>query len=289
MGRNSKRSYRNGMSGRDMDDFTALTRDGASGEKRSRGIFTSSDRTARNSSIVGNDDFLTLTDNKIIAKTSDVRKEFTIIIDESGDAGKDTPDDPTFTYAATITDRPILFGYIAIKFRHLFRNRLKTGELKAIDLTPEQREEILGDISDLNPEIHAVQIDKYAEDNPDWWSNNRNRKWPFRETLSELMDKTFGATKKDNFHIIVDHNDQIKNGIGEKIVLDSAIRTNKNVIECHVKDSEEKEYGDLIQAIDVIPREVRDRMTGKKGGPNLNIRAERLTDKNVRRKNAREE
>jgi len=227
-----------------------------------------------------------------------------IIVDEIGDVGEDTPDDPTFTYSATITKKPSLFGYIAIKFRTKFRDRLVDGELKASALYPNQREEILTDISELDPEIHAIQIDKNAKDNPKWWSQKIDRKWIFRETLAELMDETFSETEDDDFIIIVDHNDHIKNETGKTIVKRASERNKKNVIDCKVKDSKNKEYdsairghghqpeselsrnkeySDLIQANDVIPREVRDREKGKKDGQKLNIKTKRLTINNVRK------
>jgi hypothetical protein len=199
-----------------------------------------------------------------------------IAVDEIGDPGIHTPDDPSLVLTATVMDGPIPFGDISKKYRRLW----KKPELKAHDACPTDREIVIREISALGPEIYAVFIDKNSENNPSWWQITKNRKTVYRRMLSELMDETFSKTKRDRFTVVLDRNSYIKDGVGERIVMDSAARIGKKVIECCVEDSMSGTHCDLIQTNDFIPRETRDRIRGKEGECKLNIIVKRLSERN---------
>ncbi|MCL2712402.1 MAG: hypothetical protein FWD37_03900 [Methanomassiliicoccaceae archaeon] len=196
----------------------------------------------------------------------------TIIVDEIGDPGLDTPNDPDFFMTATIIEKPTLFGRISAKFREQFGRT----ELKSKDINRSKRGRVLKEISELDLDVYAVYIDKGADDNPEWWTKTFDRRPVFRMTLSELMDETFSKTEKNYFFVIIDSNQDIMDGVGEQIVKGSAKNNNKDIINVKVEDSTDETYGDLIQTNDVIPREARDRKRGRKERHGIRINIRRL-------------
>ena len=149
-----------------------------------------------------------------MAKKKFIENIITINVDAIGDPGFGTPDDPDLVMAATITKKPIQFGNISAKYRKLW----KKPELKSRYSTPEERDIVISDISELDTKTNVVFIDKTAGDNPKWWRESNNRDIAFRETLSELMDDTFGSTDDDGFIVVVDIHKALKGGHGKKLL-----------------------------------------------------------------------
>jgi len=90
------------------------------------------------------------------------------------------------------------------------------------------------------------------------------------------MDETFEKTGKDNFTVVLDSNRALGGGLGEKIVEGSATEHKKNLIKCTVENSTYGEHRDLIQTVDSIAREIRDRIRGKEAHYGLKIKPKRL-------------
>ena len=196
----------------------------------------------------------------------------TIIVDAIGDPGLNTPHDPFFIIAATITEQPVEFGKISKKYREEWNKK----ELKAGDLKRGRKRTALNEISSVDTDIQAIFIDKNADDNPRWWNEPKNRKRAHYRALSELMDETFGQTGGDNFFVVVDSHQDLEDGVGEGIVKESAERKNKTLIYCVVDNSEEGDFKDLLQTNDFIPRELMDRMRDNKPNSDITIKQKRL-------------
>ncbi|MCL2606944.1 MAG: hypothetical protein FWD92_00045 [Methanomassiliicoccaceae archaeon] len=213
-----------------------------------------------------------------MAKRKIADNTITIIVDEIGDPGLDTPDDPDFVMTASVVIQPIQFSNISAKYRKLW----KKSELKSRYSTPEERDIVISDASELDPKSNAVFIRKTSGDNPKWWRESKNRDTAYRETLSELMDDTFGSTADDGFIVVLDRHKAITGGHGERIVEESAKVKNKKVKKCYVEDSAAGERRDILQTNDFIPREAREIIRGEKETSKLNINIRRITSKNVR-------
>lgn len=206
-------------------------------------------------------------------------RTITIIIDEIGNPGLDPFDDPYFIISAAVIKNPIEFGEIS----RVYRKRWNREELKSKTSTPYERAMVISEISKLDHRVNVVYIDKNANDNPKWYTESRNRNIAYRNTLSELMDDTFGSTVGNEFIILLDNHHALRDGHGERIIEDSAKPRSKKVRECHIEDSKTGEHRNLSQTNDFIPREAKEIIRGGKETSALDINIRRITQGNSKR------
>jgi len=85
----------------------------------------------------------------------------TVLVDESGDLGREPGSSRAFTMTATVTDRPDEFAAIAGRHpRNTRTNGRGPGELKFKTSSDAVRLDVLRDVMATDPSIHAVVTSK---------------------------------------------------------------------------------------------------------------------------------
>ena len=146
--------------------------------------------------------------------------EFTMLIDDFGDPGKNTKRSEAFGFGISVTDRADDLTEIARWFKPEDKDELKFRELN-----DKERNKVIKEISYLKPETYATYIDKRKRDHPRIW-NNRDRSETYREVLKESVKEALKETEKDDFLVVMDRNTSLKD-LGRITVNNAAIEASE--------------------------------------------------------------